>query len=287
MNRGDDRDRKVRRIILIEGLVNTLVLGLKAFVGVSTGSLAILGDALHSLTDVFNNIVAWVVIRISAKPPDRNHPYGHRKFEDLAVFLLAVLLAVLSLEIVTRALTRSAEPPEQSPVALVLMLGVLVINVALSAWQRHWAAKLDSDILRADASHTFSDVLTTIVVIVGWQLSARGYVWLDTLAAIAVAGVVMFLAYQLFRRASPVLVDESAFEPEVLTASMMSIPGVSGVRKVRTRTIGSAVAGDVVISVDSTLTTEDAHAIADRVEAAMERDFGIVDLTVHVEPDSR
>jgi cation diffusion facilitator family transporter len=287
MAASSDRDRQVRRVILIEGLANLSVLLLKTWVGATTGSMAVLGDALHSLTDVANNVVAWVVIRISAKPPDRNHPYGHRKFEGLAVFILATLLVVLSVELASRAIVRDADVPRISNVALAVMLVVLAVNIGLSAWQRRWAKKLESDILLADASHTFSDVLTTIVVIVGWQLSARGYVWLDTLTALGVAGIVMYMAYRLFRSASPVLVDAYAVEPEAITARVLSIPGVSGVRRVRTRYIGPAVAGDVVVSVDSQLTTDEAHAIADRVEDAIERDFGIADLTVHIEPDTQ
>ena len=83
------RDKDVQRVILIEGLINFLVLIAKLVVGFTTGSLAIVGDAIHSLTDVINNIVAWVVTRISSTPPDREHPYGHRKFETLAVLFLA------------------------------------------------------------------------------------------------------------------------------------------------------------------------------------------------------
>jgi len=284
MSSSSDRDRSVQRVILFEGVANLCVLLLKTWVGLTTGSIAVLSDALHSLTDVANNIVAWIVLRISAKPPDRNHPYGHRKFEDLAVFMLATLLVVLAVELVVRAFGRDADLPVVSSVSFAVMLGVLAINIGLSIWQRHWAKKLDSGILYADASHTFSDVLTTVVVIAGWQLSARGYVWVDTLAALGVAGIVLYMAYQLFRRASPPLVDAYAVEPEAITACVLSIDGVSGVRRVRTRYVGSVVAGDLVISVDNQLTTEQAHEIADRVEVAIEREFDIADLTVHIEP---
>lgn len=86
------RDRDVQRVILIEGSVNLIVFIAKVVVGFTTGSLAVLGDAIHSLTDVVNNFVAWIVTRLSSLPPDREHPYGHRKFETLAVFFLASLL---------------------------------------------------------------------------------------------------------------------------------------------------------------------------------------------------
>ena len=281
-----EKDRQVRRIILIEGAANCLVLALKTWVGLTTGSLAILGDALHSLTDVFNNVVAWVVVRISAKPPDRKHPYGHRKFEGLAVFILATLLAVLAFELAARALQREAAVPTMGPVALAVMLVVLVVNVALSAWQRRWAVRLNSDILRADASHTFADVLTTLVVILGWQLSARGLPWLDKVCALGVAALVMYLAWSLFRRVAPVLVDEMAVEPELLTESIAAVTGVREVRRVRTRWIGAERSADIVVAVGNMLSVEESHAIADAIEATLEADFGIEDITIHVEPEN-
>ena len=276
----------MQRVILIEGGANCIVLALKIWVGLTTGSLAVLGDALHSLTDVFNNIVAWIVMRVSAKPPDREHPYGHRKFEGLAVFMLATLLVVLAFEIAGRALTRVAEPPSASASALAMMAVVLLVNIALSIWQRGWAKRLNSDILLADASHTFADVLTTVVVIFGWQLSARGLPWLDTVCALGVAALVLYLAYGLFRRVAPVLVDAIAIEPEELTDAIAEVPGVEEVRRVRSRWIGAERAADIVIAVQNSLTTEESHQIADDVEAVLEAKFGIDDVTIHVEPRS-
>ncbi len=287
MRRPATKDKSVQRIIAIEGVANLLVLGLKTWVGVMTGSLAVLGDALHSLTDVINNVVAWVVIRISAKPPDREHPYGHRKFEGLAVFVLATLLAVLAFELAIRAISRESAEPTMHPSALALMLTVLAINIVVSTWQRYWASRLNSDILLADANHTFADVLTTIVVIFSWQLSARGYPWIDTACALGVAGLVMYLSLSLFRRVAPVLVDEIAIEPEKLAARIKAVPGVRQVRRVRSRWIGQACSVDVVVTVTDSLSVTDSHKIADAIEAVLEADFDVEDVTIHIEPQSR
>jgi len=100
------RDKAVLRVIIIEGLVNTLVLLAKLAVGLTTGSLAIIADAVHSLTDVVNNIVAWIVIRLSSSPPDVEHPYGHKKFETMAVFMLAAMLVVVSFEVAIHAIKK-------------------------------------------------------------------------------------------------------------------------------------------------------------------------------------
>ncbi len=280
------RDFRVQRVILIEGTANVLVLALKLAVGFSTGSFAVLGDAVHSLGDVANNVIAWIIVRMSARPADREHPYGHRKFETLAVFALAALLVVLAVELALGALRHEADPPVTRPWAVGVMVVVLVVNIGLTSWENAWAKRLSSDILAADARHTLADVLTTIVVIVGWQLAARGYPWMDTICALGVSMFVLFLAFGLFRRAVPILVDRIALEPEELTASVLSVPGALSVKSVRSRSKGSSAAVDVVVGVDTTLSMEEAHAIADAIEAKLAKDFGVEDATVHIEPDT-
>jgi cation diffusion facilitator family transporter len=278
------RDKQVRRIILIEGSVNLFVLIAKVVVGFTTGSLAIIGDAIHSLTDVVNNIIAWVVIRVSSLPPDREHPYGHRKFETLAVFFLASLLVLLSFELALHAIRKDDSEIVSSAWGMGIMLTVLALNISLATWQRMWARRLRSDILFADASHTFADVLTTIVVIAGWQLSAMGYLWLDRVCALGVSALVFYLAYSLFKRALPILTDEFALDPELLSSSILGVDGVQQVNRVRSRWIGEDKSIDLVISVDPGISINDSHDIATAVEMLIEKKFGVSDISIHVEP---
>lgn len=278
------RDREIRRVLFIEGLANLCVLLAKLAVGITTNSTAILGDALHSLTDLANNGIALVAARISASPPDAEHPYGHRKFETLAVFLLASLLSAMAIEIIIRALSRIGQPIEHSQWGLVVMGGVLVINTALTSWERYWANRLDSDLLRADTRHTAGDVLTTIAIILGWQFAARGYLWLDTVLALVVAGLIFYLAYGLYRRAIPILVDQEASNTYELRVAVRALPGVQNVKRIRSRYTGSGTVADLVITVDPELSTEESHRIADDVENLLAQRFGIIDTSVHIEP---
>lgn len=280
------RDKKVRHIILIEGLANLLVLIVKTIVGLSTGSMAILADAIHSLTDITNNIVAWIVIRFSTMPADRNHPYGHRKFETLAVFILASFLMVLAFELAMNAITKEETEVVSSRLELMVMFGVLVINILVTSWERMWARRLDSDILRADVSHTSADVLTTLVVIAGWQLSAMGFIWVDRLCALGVSLIIVYLAFNLFKRTMPVLLDEYAIKPEELSRVVKEVPGVIEVYNIRSRWIGNVRAIDLVISVDPSLSTEESHHIADKIETLLENKFDVTDVSIHVEPAS-
>ena len=287
MKNSTHRDQQVRRIILIEGSANLLVLIGKTFVGLSTGSMSILADAIHSLTDLTNNVVAWFVMHFSSLPADREHPYGHRKFETLAVFILASILVVLAFELALNAITREETEVASSGIELVVMLSVLVINILVTNWQHRWANRLDSDILRADATHTFADVLITSVVIGGWQLSAMGYVWVDRLCALGVSFLVFYLAYNLFRRAVPVLLDEYAIDPEELSNTINNVHGVRSTSRIRSRWIGKTRAIDLVISVDPTLSIEESHRIADEIESLIEERFDTTDISIHVEPETR
>jgi cation diffusion facilitator family transporter len=272
-------------VILIEGLANLLVLVAKTVVGLSTGSMAILADAIHSLSDLTNNIIAWIVIHYSSLPADREHPYGHRKLETLAVFILASILVVLAFELALNAVNKEYAKVVSSGIELIIMLCVLIINIVVTSWQRMWAKRLDSDILHADATHTFADVLITGTVIVGWQLSAMGYAWVDRLCALGVALLIFYLAYGLFRRAIPVLIDEYAIDPVELSELIKPLPGVKKVYKIRSRWVGKTRAVDLVVSVDSALSTEESHAIADSIESQIENHFGATDISIHVEPE--
>jgi cation diffusion facilitator family transporter len=278
------RDRSVRRVFILTGVANLAVLLAKAVVGSATGSTAVLGDAVHSLADLSNNIVALVALHFSAEPPDREHPYGHRKVETLAVFTLAVLLSVLAVELVLRSLERGAHAVQRPGWGLVVMAGVFAVNLGVAVWQGRCARRLASDLLRADARHTLSDLLVTASVISGWQFAARGHLWLDTATTLAVAALILYLAFGLFRRAIPMLVDQSAADPDEVRHAVDRVAGVRSTRRVRSRGLGGERRVEVVVTVDPTLPTSASHRIADEVERVLEERFEAVDVTVHVEP---
>jgi len=284
MSRSAEDDRKVRVVLILEGTANVIVLIAKTVVGIHTGSSAILSDALHSLTDVFNNVFAYIVMRISATPPDENHPYGHRKFETLAVFVLATLLSVIAIEIVIRAFERIGSPILPSRWGLIVMICVMLVNIALSSWENYQAKRLNSDLLKADARHTFSDVLTTIAVIVGWQLAANGYPIFDFILAVFISVLVFYLAFQLFRKSIPILVDEAAVDQTKIIETIEQLDGVVKIERLRSRNIGQETFADVVVTVQANMSTEESHKVADLIEEELYEKFGIDDVVIHVEP---
>ncbi|TFG98453.1 MAG: cation transporter [Myxococcales bacterium] len=278
------RDRSIQRVFILTGVANLAVLLAKVVVGSATGSTAVLGDAVHSFADLSNNAVALFALHFAVEPPDREHPYGHRKVETLAVFALAVLLSVLAVELVLRSLERGAHAVQRPGWGLVVMVAVFGVNLCVAGWQGRCARRLDSDLLRADAQHTLSDVLVTASVIAGWQFAARGHFWLDTATTLAVAGLILYLAFGLFRRAIPILVDQSAADPDEVRKAVESVAGVRSTRRVRSRKLGRESRVEVVVTVDPALATSASHRIADEVERALEQRFEAVDVSVHVEP---
>ena len=279
-----DRDRRVRQVILVEGAANFAMMCLKLAVGLATGSLAVLSDAAHSLSDIANNVVGWFAARMAAQPPDREHPYGHRKFEMLAVFWLATLLTVVAVEFVLGAFRREDAHVETEPWALAVMVAVVLTNIGVSTWENWMAKRLDSDLLAADARHTFADVATTLVAVAGWQVAARGYAWLDGVAAVAVAAMVIYMAVGLFRRAIPILVDGTAIDAATLARLASSVDEVREVDRVRSRSNGRQIAVDLIVRVAPELTTARSHEVADEVEKRLKALPGVAEVSVHVEP---
>ena len=275
---------QVKHVLVIEGTINLLVAMCKLAVGTTTGSTAIIADACHSISDVFNNIIAYWAHKISNQPADASHPYGHRKFEQLAIFALASFLVFIAFELILTAIENFGEPVTQSYFGLAILIVSLMLNVFLALWEGYWAKTLGSDLLVADAGHTAVDVLTSISVLVGWQLAASGYYWVDTLFTIIVSMIIWYLAFKLFQRAIPILVDQSIHDHQDVLNLIKDIPNVRRVTRIRSRTDGSVRCADIVVSVETGLTNEQSHQIADQIETVLHETLNMNEVLVHIEP---
>jgi cation diffusion facilitator family transporter len=275
---------KVTHVLLIEGAVNLIIAAAKLVVGITTGSFAILADAFHSLSDVANNGLAWIVQRISEKPADADHPYGHKKFEYLAVFVLALLLCVIAIELVTHAFTHFDDVPSQNDIGFFVMLIAAGASGFVSLFERYWAKRLNSKLLDADAKHSFADMGTTLVAIIGWQFSLQGYPWLDAVMALGIAAFVVFIAVGLFKQTIPVLVDQAVINEDELISAASAVPGVLSVNSVKSRSTGEGDIVEINAHVDPNLSTQASHHIADRLEADLIKRFNLVNVIVHIEP---
>jgi cation diffusion facilitator family transporter len=279
----------VRRVLVLLLAANLVVVAVKLAIGLLSGSLALVGDALHSTIDALNNVLALLVVGLAAKAPDEDHPYGHGKFETLGALAIVGFMSITCFELVRDAVGRllsRGTPPRLSDLQLAILLGTLAINVLVAWYEQRRGRELRNDLLLADAAHTKADVFITIGVVAGMLVARRGWWWVDPVIALAIGALIVRIGYQIFQRALPVLVDERATPTATIQTLAESVAGVRGAYGIRSR--GGADSheryAEVTIAVDGSANVADAHRIADRVEALLKNDLALTEVTVHVEP---
>ncbi len=289
-----DNRSEVRKVLLINLLLNLFVKGLKAVVGFWTGSLSLQADALHSVTDSANNVLGLIASRFSSPQPDRDHPYGHQKFEAVGALGIAAFLGIACFEILQgtiERLFRGLTPVNISASELWLLLIVLGVNIFVTFYERSVGNRVGSPILLADAQHTMSDVWVTITVLVGligvWQarlLNLPQLQWLDVFLAFPVALLVFSSGWKVLKENLPWLVDEMAIAPEAIQAIVMQVPGVINCHNITSRgLLGRQVFIEMDLIVDAQ-DVEAAHQITEDVETLLEERFSPVRVRIHVEP---
>ncbi len=263
----------------------------KFAVGIAIGSLALISEALHSSVDVVATVITWLVVRVSDRPADEEHHYGHGKFESLSALFVIALLYVLAGGILVESWSRLREgavPPTLSAIPFV----VLVIDIAVNFWRAralHRAAReTRSEALAADALHFASDVLGSTAVIIGLVLTGLGFAWGDSAAAIAVAVMISILGLRLGRSTIETLLDrapEGASEKAI--AAIRSVPGVVGVERLRARMVGPTHFIDAIANVPRTYPIDRVEAIKKNAQAAVSEALGDADLTFTAVPVAR
>src|SRR6266550_210584 len=285
-----DRSRAVRRVLGGLLIANIAVVLAKATIGMLAGSLAVLGDAVHSSVDAVYNVLGLVVVRVASREPDEEHPYGHGKFETLGALAIVVFLSITGFELVRSAIGRLASgghTVRMSDAGLALLLATLATNILVAWYENRRGHELSSELLIADAAHTRTDVFITIGVLIGVLFSRQGecHTWVDPVVAIAVALLIVRVAYQILKRVVPVLVDERAIPEPTIRRSAQAVAGVKSAYGIRSRGGNTGVRyAEVTIAVDSSANVAAAHAIADAVEARLKNDLELEEVTVHVEP---
>lgn len=282
-----NRTVRIKQTLLVVLLLNLLVALAKLAYGLASGSLSMTADGLNSLMDGAANVVGLVGIAIAARPPDPNHPYGHRRFETITALAIAMAMVLAVLQILQEAWNRwqTGTTPDVTPVSFAVMGTTLLVNLGVTTWERRQARALQSSILSADAKHTAADALVSLSVIGGLAAVELGYPTADVVLAVAVAGVIAWGAWTIMRDAALTLSDVAAVPVDVVERAARAVSGVRGVHNVRTRGSEGMVWVDLHIQVDPRLPVEQAHDIASAVAARVEETIGQpADVTVHVEP---
>src|SRR5580692_8778590 len=244
------------RVAAISIFVSAGMAVAKFVVGIAIGSLALISEALHSSVDVVATIVTWMVVRVSDRPADEEHHYGHGKLESVSALGIIAMLYVLAGGILVESFSRLREGTP-SPTLSAIPFVVLVLDIALNFWRAralHRAAReTKSQALAADALHFASDVLGSLAVIAGLTLSGLGYAWGDAAAAIAVAVVIALLGLRLARSTVETLLDRAPEGvSEKAAAAIKAVPGVVDIERLRVRMVGPTHFIDAIVQVPRT-----------------------------------
>ncbi|MCL2714874.1 MAG: cation-efflux pump [Alphaproteobacteria bacterium] len=255
----------------------------KLVVGIAIGSLALISEALHSAIDVIATIITWLVVRVSDRPADNEHHYGHGKVESLSALGVIALLYVLAGGVLMQAISHirvGAPPPTVSAIAFLVLLCDIAINL-WRAWALHRTAQATaSQALAADALHFASDVMGSLAVIAGLALSAFGFSWGDSAAALAVALMIAILGLRLGRSTIETLIDRAPDGvAERAASAIRALPGVIDVERLRARMVGPTHFIDAIVHVPRTFPLDRIDAIKQQAQTALATALGHADLT--------
>lgn len=277
----------VSRVLLRVLFLNVAVALAKVAYGYATGMVSILSDGFHSLADGASSIVAMIGIAIARKPPDSDHPYGHRKYETLAAGMIFAFLLVVLVQVSRAALGRLSGnvSPQVTGVSFTVMLFTLAVNMFVVWYERREAMRLGSEVLLADALHTRSDVLTSLAVMAALIGMRMGYSILDPVAALVVSAFIGKAGYDIARETSKILTDRMVIAEDDLYKVVMSVPGVLGCHNIRTRGSADHVFLDLHIWLDPAVRLDIAHSVSHVVKDELTGRYPqIMDAIIHIEP---
>lgn len=271
---------------------NVLLSAFKLFAGIFAHSGAMLSDAVHSLSDVFATLIAYIGVKLSRKVADKEHPYGHERLESVASLLLAVVLLITglgigysgTLKIIGGNYDALAVP---GTLALIAAVVSIVVKEAMFWYTMHFAKLLNSSAFRADAWHHRSDALSSVGSLIGIGAARLGFPIMDPIASVVICLFILKVAYDIGKNALRQMTDCSCPDEveSQLRACILSEEGVLGIDSLRTRLFGDRIYVEVEIDANGADTLQNTHAVAERVHERIEREFGSVKhIMVHVNP---
>ncbi len=287
----DARYRDIRKVTIVGAVVDLLLGAAKVIVGMTAGSQALVADGIHSFSDLATDFLVLFAAKHAHRKADVEHPYGHGRIETVATVALGVSLVLVAIGISYDAVRRLLDPEmllHPGMLALVVALVSVAAKEIIYQYTARAARRLRSKMLLANAWHSRSDAISSIVVVIGVVGTMAGFTYLDALAAVAVALMIAKIGWDLLWKSLEELID-TALEPEKVEEirnTIMSVNGVRACHMLRTRHSGSDVLADVHILVDPVLSVSEGHQIGESVrQRLLEKVENVADVTVHIDPE--
>ena len=280
--------RRIRRILVWVLFLNWLVAAAKIFYGTFSRSGSMTADGFHSISDGASNIIALAGIYFSCRPKDKDHPYGHKKYETFFALGIAFLLFMAAFNLTREGLARLKHPvsPRIGAASFIVMLATMAINFLVMRYESRRGRELKSDILSCDAMHTRADLLTSFSVLAALLAAKIGQPLVDPLATIFISLVITWGGIEIVRESSVVLCDTAAIlDSEKLEGVVLSVKGVKACHKIRTRGRPDDIYLDLHVQVAPNMHIDAAHRVSYAIEEAIKKEIpGVSDVVVHMEP---
>ena len=278
-----------KKVALVSVFAAIVLTGFKLVVGVLTGSLGILSEALHSGLDMVAAVITYFSVRVSDIPADKKHNYGHGKIENFSALIETLLLLITCTWIVYEAVNRLITGKTEIEISVwsyVVVIISIVIDINRSKMLKKAAKKYNSQALEADALHFSTDIWSSAVVLFGLICANFGFFEADSIAALAVAAIVLLVSYKLGRKAIDVLLDRAPQETiDIVVKAINSFPQVFSYHHLKMRTSGADTFIKVNIHVDSDLTMSEVHDLCNKIEDKIHTLIPRSDVFIHTEPN--
>jgi cation diffusion facilitator family transporter len=284
-----DYTTQVRKVLIYTLILNSGVALAKVIYGYITNSIAMTSDGFHSFFDGISNVIGLIGIRIASHPPDERHPYGHKKYETLFTIVIAVMIFATCFQILKKVYLSLFEDHETivTQTSFAVMLMTMGVNIFVMLYESRKGRQLGNGFLVADAMHTKSDIFVSSAVIISLVFAKMGYHPADVIVGIIITFFIARIGYKILKESADILVDSVCMDTSAVEFVVNNIEGVKGCHDIRTRGSVNCIYLDLHAFVDSNLSTEDAHRIADRIEKEIRKEFpSVVDIIVHIEPHS-
>lgn len=282
----------IQRVLAHILVANIAVAVAKIALGLLTGSLSVLADGFSSVLDGASNVVGIAATGIAARPPDADHPYGHRRFETMATLGIGIFLLLAAWEIAKSALDRLTNTSELltiTPISFAVLIGTFIVNLIVVRYERFKAEQLSSPLLKADAEHTGIDLWVTASVMIGLVATRFGVAWADSAVALIVVALIVRTGFGILSDSFGILVDRTPLAPSQvgqLTQAVESVPGVDKITRLRSRGPADMIYTDVDVAVPYATTTEQAAAIADEIALRIKSTItGVEEVQVRFVPE--
>lgn len=292
------RTKRIYKVTIVGSIVNLVLVAFKFIAGIFGHSSAMIADAVHSLSDFFSDIVVLWFVKLSSRPCDEDHDYGHGKYETFASLIVGVLLAIVGIGLLYNGVAKTIDffcgEELRSPGYIALVAAIL--SIVSKEWLYRYTVvegkRLNSPALIANAWHHRSDALTSVAALAGIggaMILGPGWAVLDPVAAALVSVFILKAAYDLVKTNLDQLLEKSLDHAtkEHIASLILSTPGVTGIHRLFTRRIGSQPAIEAHVRMDGNITLREAHAIASAVEERLRAEYGReIHLIIHMEPSA-